>query len=210
MVGQFKSVGRRLDTCSKTKNTAQSYSIAMTTSTYPAPPVIVAPTSRDWKLVKTTTSDWPIEYIQNLQINASTLKDAIAKSEEAGSRFLRDIIPQIKRALTRQSTGEAILVLTMCPLRNESTGSLDDPSCRTERLIAALERPRGPSVVHFNLRTDCIRLQQLKKNGEVDREDCLTIKASEHTRCLEFLTKEITMARSFGIKFVSVFSFSSA
>jgi hypothetical protein len=184
----------------------------MATSTYPAPPVLVRSPEGGaaWTLAKTPTSDWPIEYIQDLQINASTLKDAIAKSEEAGSRFLRDIIPQVKRALTRRSNGEAILVLTMCPLKNESTGSLDDPSCRTERLIAALERPRGPSVIHFNLRTDCIRLQQFKKNGEVDREDCLAISLNEHKRCLDFLTKEITMARSFGVKFVSVFSFSTA
>jgi hypothetical protein len=42
-------------------------------------------------------------------------------------------------------------------VRNESTGNLDTISCRTEKTISALELPGGPSVIHFNLRVDCIR-----------------------------------------------------
>lgn len=172
-------------------------------TTYPAPPVLTSGQG-GWKAAKTPTIDWPIEDVKNLEINESTLKSILAKSKEAGSRFLRDITPQIKRANNRFKS-EAILVLTMCPLENKSTGCLDDPSCRTERLIAALERPGGPAVIHFNLRTDCIRYKSSR-----GREDCLRMSVEEGRRCMEFLAKEITMARSFGIKFVSVFSFSAA
>jgi hypothetical protein len=39
-----------------------------------------------------------------------------------------------------------MLVLSLCPLKNESTGSLDIITCKSEKITSALERP-GTRIV---------------------------------------------------------------
>jgi len=171
---------------------------------YPPAPVLQ---SQRYQLAKTPLSDWSIEKIRSLQITPDTFGPLVSELGQLGTRFLVDKIELIDRALTRPNgNGKAILVLGMCPKSNVSTGDLDNPSCCTEKRISALEIPGGPSVVHFDLRQDCIRCVR-----EAGKERCLPIThCSEEERGIEFLVHEIKAATEFfGLEFESIFSYSS-
>lgn len=103
-----------------------------------------------------------------MKIDKSTLPDIVPMLQPKGTRFLLDLIPQIDRALEK-SSNEAVLILGMCPNSILSTGCLDHPSCRTEKIYSAMELPGGLSVIHLDLRVDCIRFHQ----GQ--RKNCLAI-----------------------------------
>jgi hypothetical protein len=53
------------------------------------------------------------------------------------------------RERSAEGDGRAMLILAMCPLKNLSPGDLANISCRTEKIISALEFPGGPSVIQI-------------------------------------------------------------
>jgi hypothetical protein len=175
---------------------------------YPPAPVMEGHGLAYQKNANTPTSNWTVEKVKAFNINRASLKTLCSEFEECGTRFVRGILPQIQRAI-RRSNGHAILVLGMCHLSNRSQSDLDQPHCRTEHILQALELPGGPSVILVNLRTDCIRFEEKSSEKSYDGEHCMPITQTEFKLCIELVAKEISVAKDvFGIKFCSVFSFS--
>lgn len=143
---------------------------SLTMTTYPAAPVLRSCSKFACLQAPTPTAQWDIDDVKKCEINEDTLPALIEQCKQSGTRWLLDIVPQIPRAIQNHKR-KAMLCLTMCALKNASTGDLETPSCRTEAMIAALEY--GVSVIHFNLRTDCIRHASTSKGVAQCMSRCL-------------------------------------
>jgi len=127
---------------------------------------------------------------------------------EPRTRWVNELLPQIKRALSLGKT-EAILVLGFCPLCDNPGINLDRPSCRTLKVVSALEMPDGPPVLMLDARKDCIRHTVLDPDGTEHKQYCLRFLRTEFEATLEHLVFELYLIiKIFKFKISSVLAFS--
>jgi hypothetical protein len=182
---------------------------------YPEAPIIpvgwqshVPPKTLKWESVVAPNDHWTLTDLKSLEITPENAGDILLQATTLRTRWLVDVYKQCQRAKSRGRT--AILLLTFCPVGNRSTMDLDNPYCRTEKVLSAFEFVDGPLVINFNMRPDCRREKFTDKNSRYE-ESCLGMTGHEWSRCLELLVHEIKFATDIaGVKFTSVISMSAS